>query len=391
MVAPGRDPVRDRREQGAGIVLPWIGQDFCRGTDLDDAACAHHRRAIGNTLDDSQIVADEKHTEPLLGAEPVNQVENLRADGDVERGDRLVAVPVVALFGALWQNQTRPELAALAAVLGLAAVALIRPVPGHRLTPKLTLDAVVATGRAAGPLILITGAAGMIIELVSLTGLGFSIAADVIAASGGNLFALLALVAVVAIVFGMGMPTVAVYVVLATILAPALTRLGLSGMQAHLFIRYFGMMSMLTPPVALASITAARIAGADIWRTSFRAVRLAWPAYVVPVLFALSPALLMRGGIAASGFTAITALLGTGAISCAAASFARGPLSAAERAAFAVAGLALLMPPGLGTWAIAANLIPAATLMLLPMRSRPTRDVPKRNRSPAPMTPRASE
>jgi TRAP transporter 4TM/12TM fusion protein len=273
----------------------------------------------------------------------------------VARGGAHFVLPFVVLFVVLWRNQTRPELAAVAAIAALVIVSILRPYDGRRLRISMLVAAIVAAGRAAGPLILVTAAAGMIIGMVSVTGLGFSIAADAVAAAGGSLIVLLALVAVIAIVFGMGMPTVAVYVVLATVLAPALERTGLSGMQAHLFILYFGMLSMLTPPVALASITAARIAGADMWATSFRAMSLAWVAYIIPVLFALSPALLLRSAPGASALAALTALLGVATVSVAAAGFARGPIGPVVRVGFALAGVALLLPPDFGLWALAAN------------------------------------
>ncbi|MWD29372.1 TRAP transporter fused permease subunit, partial [Aquicoccus sp. SCR17] len=236
-------------------------------------------------------------------------------------------LPFVVMFVVLFRNQTRPELAALAAVATLAIAGMLRSYEGRRLGLSQLCEAVVGAGRSAAPLLLITAAAGMIIGLVSLTGLGFSVAADAIAASGGNKFILLLLVAVIAIVFGMGMPTVAVYVVLATLLAPALTEVGLSGLQAHLYILYFGMMSMLTPPVALSSITAARIAGSGVWRTSFAAMALAWVAYIIPVLFAFSPALLLRGTAVDAVVAALTALAGTAAIAVGAVGYLRGPLA----------------------------------------------------------------
>lgn len=303
--------------------------------------------------------------------------EDLPSLGRAIRDGAHFFVPFIVMFAVLFFNQTRPELAALAAVLSLAVVAMLRPYEGRRLTPEQLIVAMIAAGRAAAPLLLITAAAGMIIGLVSLTGLGFSVAADAIAVSGGNKLMLLLLVAVISIVFGMGMPTVAVYVVLATLLAPALTEVGLSGLQAHLFILYFGMMSMLTPPVALASITAARIAQSGVWRTCFCAVGLAWVAYIVPILFAFSPALLLQGPLIETALAAITALVGTAAVAIGSAGFLRGLLSWPRRAGFCLSGAALLLPATLGDWAAACNVIAALVLAALFFyRSRPCGDDP---------------
>lgn len=274
-------------------------------------------------------------------------------------------IPFAALFAMLFVNQTRPEMAALSAILALALVSMLRSFQGQRTTHRELIGAVIDTGRAAAPLLLITAAAGLIIGLVSLTGLGFSIAGQAVAASGGNIVILLVLVALIAIVFGMGMPTVAVYVVLATVLAPALIGAGLEPMQAHLFILYFGLMSMLTPPVALASITAAKIAGADMWRTSFIAMRLAWVAYIIPFLFAFSPELLLGGTAAGAAAAALTALLGTTAISIAAVGYARAPIGLLMRAVYLCLGAALLMPPAWGTVFVVANICGGAILIVL--------------------------
>jgi len=274
-------------------------------------------------------------------------------------------IPFFVLFYVLFMDQTRPGLAALAAAGSLILVSILRPFEGNRLTPSRIGRAVIDAGLTVAPLILVTAAAGAIVGLISLTGLGFSIASDVVAFSGGNAILLLMLVAVIAIVFGMGMPTVAVYVVLATVLAPALTDVGLGRMQAHLFILYFGMMSMLTPPVALASIAAAKIGNADMWRTSFAAVKLAWVAYIIPFLFVFSPELLLGGTPFGAFLATVTAFLGIAAISFAAAGFARGPLSETGRLVYVVLGLALLFPPTLGLWSMIANAAGAIVFLAL--------------------------
>lgn len=274
-------------------------------------------------------------------------------------------LPFVTLFVMLFLNQTRPEMAALSAIATLVVVSMLRSFEKRRLTFYELVSAVIDTGRAVAPLLLITAAAGIIIGLVSLTGLGFSIAGQAVAASGGNTLILLVLVALIAIVFGMGMPTVAVYVVLATVLAPALVQAGLEPMQAHLFILYFGLMSMLTPPVALASITAAKIAGADMWRTSFIAMRLAWVAYVIPFLFAYSPELLLGGTATGAAAAALTAFLGIAAISIAAIGFARAPIGMPMRIVYVILGAALLAPPSWGAYYVLANICGGIAFVLL--------------------------
>jgi len=272
-------------------------------------------------------------------------------------------IPFAALFVAFIVFQTRPQIAALMAIGVLVLVTALRAYHGQRLNPRAVIEAAIETGIQAAPLILITAAAGLLMGLISLTGLGFSLAADALALSGGSGTLLLIITALIAIVFGMGMPTVAVYIMLATVLAPALVNAGIAELPAHLFILYFGMLSMVTPPVALASITAAKIADADMWRTSWAAVKLAWVAYIVPFLFIYSPALLLRGNWLEVVLAVLTAFAGTTAVSFAIIGYSTRPIGPFQRILFAVFGIMLLIPPGTDIVTVIINLIGGAGLL----------------------------
>jgi TRAP-type uncharacterized transport system fused permease subunit len=146
------------------------------------------------------------------------------------------------------------------------------------------------------PIILIGGAAGIIVGVLNITGLGFNLTLGL--AEIGNQYGLLVmllLTGVIAIILGMGMPTAAVYIVLSVVLAPAVIEMGVPVLAAHLFIFYFGLLSMITPPVAVASFVAAGIADASIWRTSFTAIKLGIAAYFLPFLFVYNDSLLLKG------------------------------------------------------------------------------------------------
>tara|TARA_B110000008_G_scaffold84578_1_gene86348 strand:+ start:208 stop:2088 length:1881 start_codon:yes stop_codon:yes gene_type:complete len=146
------------------------------------------------------------------------------------------------------------------------------------------------------PIILIGGAAGIIVGVLNITGLGFNLTLGL--TEIGNQYGLLImllLTGVIAIILGMGMPTAAVYIVLSVVLAPAVIEMGVPILAAHLFIFYFGLLSMITPPVAVASFVAAGIAGASIWRTSFTAIKLGIAAYFLPFLFVYNDSLLLKG------------------------------------------------------------------------------------------------
>jgi TRAP-type uncharacterized transport system fused permease subunit len=117
------------------------------------------------------------------------------------------------------------------------------------------------------------------------------------------------LTAGLAIVLGMGIPTAAVYVLLSVVLEPAMSKIGLQPLAAHMFIFYFGLMSMLTPPVAIASYAAASIAGADLWRTAWAGLRLGASGYLLPFVFVLNPALLWQDTLAAGLLATVSVVL----------------------------------------------------------------------------------
>lgn len=156
--------------------------------------------------------------------------------------------------------------------------------------------ALLSLGREFVPLALIGGAAGVIIGLMNSTGFAFQLSLALThLASAYGLFALLLLAALVAIVLGMGMPTAAVYIVLVTVVAPTVIDFGVTPISAHMFLLYFGLMSMVTPPIAIGSIVAARVASANMWQTGFLSMRIGIAAYCLPFLWVYNPALLLEG------------------------------------------------------------------------------------------------
>jgi TRAP-type uncharacterized transport system fused permease subunit len=134
---------------------------------------------------------------------------------------------------------------------------------------------------------------GIILGVVTLTGLGSKLPGVILPLAQDNLPAALFLLMVSTIILGLGLPSAVCYLLMATLVGPMLTKLGLVPLSAHLFIFYFGMMSMVTPPVALAAYTAAAIAKADIMRSGFAAFRFALVGFVLPYAFVLNPSLLL--------------------------------------------------------------------------------------------------
>lgn len=265
-------------------------------------------------------------------------------------------IPFLLLIGGLlWLNMAA-EYAALLATIVLLAFAMTVGYRGKRLSLSDALSAIVATGASIIDLIIITAAAGLVIGVLNMTGLAFGLTDQLLALSGNSVIGLLLISAFVAIILGMGMPTVGVYVIMATLAAPALIRFGLEPMQAHLFLMYFGMMSMVTPPVALAAFAAANIAQTDPWKTGWTAVRIGWSAYLIPFLFALSPALLLKGSPDVVILSAVTAILGVMMGSVAMVGFLFAPIGAPMRVFYMLVGLALLVPADAFAGAYALNI-----------------------------------
>ena len=186
--------------------------------------------------------------------------------------------------------------------------------------------------------------AGIIISILDRTGLGQALTLILAAVGEDSLFLLLILTALVSILLGMGMPTSAIYLLLATMIAPSLIKLGVHPIAAHMFVIYFGLMSMITPPVAIAAFAAASLSGAKPMETGVTAVRLGWIAYVIPFVFVLSPSLLWQGNSSDILMAAVTAFMGVWIASCGVIGFMFGPLSALTRLLFFVAGILLLLP-----------------------------------------------
>lgn len=233
----------------------------------------------------------------------------LPAAGPLIRDGWVFLAPLALLVYLLFGRNLDPALAAMAAVVALLALSVLRQrrLPGLAELKAIALDG----GTSMLPLLMIGGGAGVVIGVMNITGLGFSLSL-VLSRIGENagLIVMLLLTAAIAIVLGMGMPTTAIYVVLSVVLAPALVEMGIEPLGAHLFIFYFGLLSFLTPPVAIASYVGAGLAGSSMWRTSWEGVKLAAVAYLLPLLWCYNPALLLQGSAVEIVAAIATALVG---------------------------------------------------------------------------------
>ena len=186
--------------------------------------------------------------------------------------------------------------------------------------------------------------AGIVIGEVVFTGLGLRFSAIIAAFSEGNLILALLLSTVMIIIMGMGMPTSAAYIMSAVLLAPAMQNLGVEAIVAHMFIFYFANMSMITPPVAIASYTAAGIAKTGLWETGMEAVRLALVLFMIPFVFVYNPALLGIGSPLDIAWVFFTCSVGVVGLGIGVIGYWKGNLSKSMRALFVVAALCLIIP-----------------------------------------------
>jgi len=193
-------------------------------------------------------------------------------------------------------------------------------------------------------LILICAGAGIVIGVLANSGLGFTFTNSLFLLGSGSPILLLLLAATVCIVLGMGLPTLGVYVLLATLVAPGLVEVGIAPIAAHLFVLYYGMMSMITPPVAVAAFTAAGMAGADPMRTAINSIKTGWLAYIIPFAFVFSPGLTMQGSAGLITITVATCVVGIFLISIAMTGYFLRPVGAVVRVIACVTGLLLWIP-----------------------------------------------
>lgn len=241
-----------------------------------------------------------------LGLEglPPDQIPRLR---DVLREGWYLLLPLAVLVAVLVRT-TSASLAVIASIASTVAVSWLRR--ETRMGPREIWAALVDAGRSSTYVAAATGAIGIVVAVVTLTGIGVRFSQLVLDVSGGSLPVALLLVAAASFVLGMGMPITAAYLVLAVVAAPALVQMGIPLLSAHMIIFWLSLDSNITPPVALGAYTAAAIAQADPWRTGWNSFRFAKMIYVMPVLFAYTH-LLMTGTWQENVWAAVSSVVGT--------------------------------------------------------------------------------
>ena len=238
---------------------------------------------------------------PILDASDLPNIRKSVAEG----GHLLLSIPVFigmlitgysVMYSSFW------------AIVAAVAISFVRR--STWLTPRKFLAAMIGGAEAVLPVAIACATAGIIIGVITLTGLGLKFSSLIVSVSGGNLIVALTLTLIASLILGMGLPTAAAYILVSTLVAPALVDMGVKLLAAHLFVFYGAMLSSITPPVALAAYAAAGLAKANPIKIAGTAVQFGIAAFIVPFFFVYNPALLGMGTAWDVTFATVTAVIG---------------------------------------------------------------------------------
>lgn len=280
-----------------------------------------------------------------------------------ERGH--LALPLVVIVYLLVSGYTPMRAALVAIILSILCSALRK---STRMKPIEIVEGLEKGARNVLGVLVACAAAGIIIGVVTKTGVGLKLASGLLELSGGMLLPTMFFTMITAIILGMGVPTTANYVITSTIAAPALVQMGVPVLAAHMFVFYFGIIADVTPPVALAAYAGAGISGGNALKTGVNASKLAIAAFIIPYIFVLSPVILMVDGTPLDLISAtVTALIGMVSLSSALIGFLADKCNLLERLLLVAGGL-LMIQPGIVTDVIGILIFVA--ILLLQMKRR---------------------
>lgn len=233
-----------------------------------------------------------KHKLGIMSAEETEQFDAAYVKDLGKRS--LLLVPLILMFvlvGVVQWSGAKSALVCTGAVIVCAF-----PYKENRFTLKKIIEGLKMGAMGVLAITIVCAASGVIIGVFTVTGLGLKLSSAIVSLAGGNLFALLVLAMIASLVLGMGVPTVAAYLILSILVAPSLIDFGIPAIAAHMYVFYFGIISAITPPVAMAAYVGAGLADAPPVKVGFTACKLAIPAFIVPYILVYNPALILQGG-----------------------------------------------------------------------------------------------
>lgn len=253
-----------------------------------------------------------------------------------------LAIPLIVIIYLLVSGYT-PMRAALAAIALSIICACLRK--STRISFKQVIQGLIDGSKGVLGVLIACATAGIIIGVVTKTGVGLKVATALLDLAGGKLLPSMFFTMITSLILGMGVPTTANYVITSTIAAPALIQMQVPVLAAHMFAFYFGIVADVTPPVALAAYAGAGIAGANPMRCGVIAAKLAIAAFIVPYIFVLAPELLMINATAFTiTYSALTAIIGMWGVSMSMIGFCQNLLNLPQRLAFLVGGVCMIIP-----------------------------------------------
>ena len=257
-----------------------------------------------------------------------------------ERGH--LAIPLLVIIYLLVSGYTPMRAALFAIVLSILASSLRA---STRMKPIDIVKGLEAGAKGILGVLVACASAGIIIGVVTKTGIGLKLASALLSFAGGLALPTMFFTMITALLLGMGVPTTANYVITSTIAAPALVQMGIPVLAAHMFVFYFGIIADVTPPVALAAYAGAAISGGNALRTGVNASKLAIAAFIIPYIFVLSPVILMIDATpAALVTTLVTAIIGMVAISSSLIGYLIADMRLWERVILFAGGLLMVIP-----------------------------------------------
>jgi TRAP-type uncharacterized transport system fused permease subunit len=277
------------------------------------------------------------------GLQPVAESEVPDLRRTLRRG-WFYPIPLLALCWFLFVDHYPPGMAAALSLPFAIGVSFLGADRRYWLTPRRLARALINAVHTWKGIAVITAAVGIMVGAMDLSGVGLNISSFLIEVSGGNLVIALVMIGAAALVLGMGLDAIPSYITLATLLAPALIALGVPEIGAHLYLIYWGLASFFTPPLCLAVFVTCSISGGGIWETGWEAVKLGLGAFLVPIAFALEPALLLHGTWLEIGISVATALAGAIAQAAGLRGYGLGRLPGWRRLAAGVGGVAMIYP-----------------------------------------------
>ncbi len=251
-------------------------------------------------------------------------------------------IPLLLFFYFLGFERSSVTRAVLWANISIPFVAMMRK--KTRMSFSKILSGLEKGALTAAPVVAILSLGGIVVGMITLTGLGLMMSSILIELSHGNLFLLLLMTMVASIILGMGVPPVAAYIILAILVVPALIKMGVYPLAAHLFVFYFGTIAGITPPMAPDAFVAAGIADSPMMKTALTACRLALVIFIVPYMFVYNNALLLVGNVGEILLVCVTAFFGVYALASAAQNYLGGKLPIYLRLALFIGGGCLIYP-----------------------------------------------